>query len=106
MTEYFVDGWTLPIEYHLYSCGDPVNLAGATVTLQAYGVGDTLLTMAGSVVVTSSTGGVVEFRPSTGGADLTQARAIIRVRFKLVDSNSKVSYFPSCEPETWVVRRM
>ena len=104
MAEHFVDGWTLPIEYQLLSCGLPVNLTGATVTLQAYGVGDVALTMSGTVVVTSSTGGIVEFRPAA--ADLSQARALIRVRFKVVDSNSKVSFCPSCEAETWVVRRM
>lgn len=104
MTEYFVDGWTLPIEYQLLSCGDPINLTGATVTLRAYGVNDTLLTLGGSVVVTSSTGGKVEFRACSG--DLTQAQAELRIRFKIVDASTKVSFCPSCEAETWVIRRM
>ena len=65
---------------------------------------DTLLTMGGSVVVTSSTGGKVEFRACSG--DLTQARAEIRVRFKIVDTNTKVAFCPSCEAETWIIRRM
>ena len=104
MTEFFVDGWTLPIEYQLLSCGEPVNLTGGTVTLQAYGVGDVALTMAGTVVVTSSTGGKVEFRPAA--ADLSQARGDVLGRFKIVDASSKVSFCPSCEAEQWVVRRM
>lgn len=105
MTEFFVDGHTGVLEYQLLSCGVAQNLTGATVSLVAAGVGDVALTMTGTVVVTSATGGIVEFRPSTGGGDLTQARGPIRVRFKVVDGNSRVTYFPSEDPETWIVKR-
>ena len=104
MPEHFVEGWTTPIEYQLLSCGLAINLAGATVTLQAYGAGDVLLPLAGTVVVTSSTGGIVEFRPAA--ADLTQARGEFHVRFKILDAAGKTSFCPSCSAETWIVQRI
>jgi hypothetical protein len=60
--------------------------------------------MTGLVAVTSSTGGIVEFQPAS--SDLSQARAELRVRFKIVDGAGKVSYCPSDEAELWIVRRI
>ncbi len=105
----FVDGWTAPVSYQLFTCGPdacgPINLAAATcVALYAHGTGDVLMPIAGTVTVTDAAWGLVLFSPAS--CDLSQDHALYHIRFRIVDGLGKVSFVPQEEPETWTVRRI
>lgn len=97
-----VENWTAAIEYQLLACGAAQDLTGATVTISAWQPANVAKAFNGSVVVTSATGGKVEFRPCS--TDIVALDGNIEVRFKVVAS-SKTSYFPNAETEKWVIHR-
>lgn len=95
------EGWTERIRYRLYRDGVVMDLSGMTVTL----VGQTILgatkTFTGTVGVADPSTGVVYLDPDV--TDLLESESPLQVRWKVVDSNSKVIYFPRLSPETWTV---
>ena len=100
----FVEGWTGAIEYQLLADDVAVNLTGFTVAIQMFGAEIGPLTLGGTVVVTSSTGGKVEYRPATS-CEMKSVYSPLEVRFKVTDGAAKITYFPNAEPELWTVRR-
>ena len=100
----FVEGWTGVIEYQLLADDVAVNLTGFTVGIQTFGADQGPLSLGGTVVVTSSTGGKVEYRPATT-CELKSVYSPIQVRFKVTDGASKITYYPNAAPELWTVRR-
>lgn len=97
-----VEGWTAAIEFHLKTAGSAQDLTGATVVLSLFDREGVQVCTTGAVTLTSSTGGKLTYTPST--CDLNADRSPYSARFKVTDAGSKVSFFPSAEPDEWVVR--
>jgi len=94
-------GWTEEITYTLSDDGTAVNLSGCTVTIQAKDATGTALTFTGTVAVTDASNGVIEFSPAAG--DISTTGQPYSVRFKVVASDGKISYFPSGTGEKWTI---
>ena len=96
-----VEGWTGALPFTLLADGSAVDLTGMTVQIVLKGSDGTVCKDTSSVVtVTSSTGGLVEYAPSSSSGDLFVAsRTQYRVRFRVTDSLTKIVYFPNDEEE-------
>lgn len=94
-----VEGWTQALPFRLDADGVPVDLTGMTVAIVLKNAqGTTINASTSGITVTSATGGVVEYLPSTSG-DFYAAGTPYRVRFKVTDALSKTVYFPNVDPD-------
>lgn len=97
-----VEGWTGPLVYVLKVDGVAQDLTDMTVTLIARDAHDELLSLKGTLAVTDAESGEVTFSPASG--DIRLRTSPMRVRWKVVDENTKVVFFPNANPEDWVIR--
>jgi len=73
-----------------------------TVAIVAREADGTEISMSGSLTVTDAANGVVRFAPAAG--DIERDRATqYSVRWRVTDATSKVSFFPSADPERWII---
>lgn len=96
-----VEGWTGALPFTLRADGSPVDLTGMTVKIVLKNAAGTLVkdTTAG-ITLTGSTGGQLEYAPSTSTGDLFVAsQTPYRVRFQVTDALAKTVYFPNDEEE-------
>lgn len=96
-----VEGWTGNIDFTLLADGTAANLTGCSLEL-------ILRDRAGSQIDTSSdasiqvaASGTVRYTPDS--TDLAAAGSPYSARWKVTDGSAKVTYFPSGEPDRWVV---
>jgi hypothetical protein len=107
MSEYFVEGWTEPVDYQLKKGpkGGPVaafNASGMTVALELRDRDGVVVSEAGATDWLDATQSTVRYIPNA--ADLTYARSPMKARWK-VTSGSGISWYPRSEPEEWIVGR-
>jgi hypothetical protein len=102
MSEHFVEGWTVPIDYQLKKNGAAFNGAGMTVSLELRAKDGTVFTEAGSTGWLDAAQSQVRYTPAS--TDLTFARSPMRVRFKVV-AGTEVAFFPRGEAEEWIIGR-
>lgn len=88
-----VEGWTGPLEFQLLADGAAQNLTGMTVTMLLYKSDGTVIDTTGDITVTDAATGEVTYNPDA--ADLAATDSPLTFRFKVVDSSSKVVYFPN-----------
>jgi hypothetical protein len=100
--QYFVEGWTTPIDYQLKKNGAVFNGTGMTVVLELRDRNGAVVTEAGTTDWLDATQSTVRYLPAA--ADLTNARSPIKVRFK-VTASGQSAWFPRSEPEEWIVGR-
>lgn len=98
-----VEGWTGPVVYVLKVDGVAQDLTGMAVSMVARDAHGTVINLSGTLQVTDQSNGEVTFTPATGDVKLRVSPMLIR--FKVVDAQSKVVYFPNAEAEQWVVRK-
>ena len=107
-----VEGQTLPLDFGLKGLVfgatgyTYVDLTGSTVSTVLRDAAGTIVkdTTAG-VSVTSSTGGLVRYEPTSSSGDLfVAAQSPYTIRFRLTDSQSNVDYFPRDEADLILVR--
>lgn len=103
MAESLVSGWTEDIDYIMKTDGSALDLSGMTVAIVARKTNGTEITLSGTLTVTDATNGIVRFAPAAGDILLATATEY-RVRWKVTDATSKVSYFPNADAERWVIR--
>lgn len=95
-----VIGWTEPIDIDLLSKGaTPTGSLSGTVALVLRDRHGTQIDTTGDVSIQDADDWVVRYTPDA--ADLTPGTYTGRVK---VTSGSNVSYFPSGEPDKWIVR--
>lgn len=95
-----VEGWTGPLAFQLLAAGVPANLTGQTVTMSVRD--KALQPVTGfTVAVVSPTDGRVSVEPPAG---LLRSSSPYTVRFKVTDAQNRHVFFPSDEPDTWIVR--
>lgn len=97
-----VEGWTSPMEFTLKlatsssTSYSPMDLTGLTVAIVLKdGRGRTVNSSTTGVSVVSSTGGTVQYAPTS--SDFVAARSPYRVRFKLTDSTGRIAYHPNTD---------
>ena len=89
-----VEGWTGALPFRLEADGTPVDLTGLTVSLwmkNCYGT--QIHSSTSGITVTSSETGVVSFAPTS--SQFVAANTPYKLRFRVVDTLSKVVYFPN-----------
>lgn len=103
MTTYeVVAGWSGPIDINLLAKGATPSgtMAGMTAELVLRDAAGTAIVTAGDVTISDSTNWVVTYTPDA--TDLTPG--VYKGRIKITDASDGVVYFPSAEPDTWIVR--
>lgn len=92
-----VEGWSGALPFTLNADGLPVDLTGMTVFLVLKDCeGTTIKDTTAGITLTLSTGGQLEYAPSTSTGDLfLAARTPYTIRFRVKDALSKVVYFPN-----------
>lgn len=103
MSLFVVEGQTAPIDYQILADGSAYSLVGSTVTVVGRKHNGTAISWAGSVTVTDAAQGEVRFSPDA--ADLVAADHVYYIRFRVVRTDGKIEYFPTGEPESWVVQK-
>lgn len=103
MSLFLVEGQTAPVDYKLLADGAAYDLTGCTVTTVARTSAGAVKTLAGSTAVLVAASGTVRFSPDA--ADLVASDFMLRVRFKVTRADSKIEFFPTGEPESWVVQK-
>jgi hypothetical protein len=105
--EYFVEGWTTPIDYQLKKNDLPFDATGTTVETELRDKNGTVVAEAGSTAWLDPVLSKVRYTPSA--ADLTAARSPMKVRFK-VTAGGQVAWFPRSSnvpsgysAEEWIV---
>lgn len=96
------EGWTGPLDIDLLSQGDTPSgtMSGMSVTLVLKDVQGVAVDTSGDLAIQDSSEWIVRWSPDA--ADLTPGT--YRLRVKVTDGSSKVSYFPSGLPDTLIVR--
>lgn len=100
-----VEGWTGALPFTLNADGLPVNVTGMTVSIVLKDCEGTVVkdTTAG-ITLTLSTGGELEYAPSSSSGDLFVAsRTPYKIRFRVKDALQKVVYFPNVDEDLIVV---
>lgn len=100
MSEYFVEGWTAPIDYQLKKNHLPFDGTGMTVSLELRDKSGVVVAETGSTNWLDATQSTVRYTPAA--ADLTFAQSPMRVRFKVV-AGVEVVFFPRSEAEEWII---
>lgn len=103
MAQFLVEGQTAPVDYRLLADGVAYDLTGCTVTTIARTHAGMLKTLAGSTVVLVAASGTVRFSPDAG--DLVATDFMLHVRFKVTRADSKIEFFPTRDPESWVIQK-
>ncbi len=98
-----VEGWTGPMDFILKADGVAVDLTGCTVTLLLRDIDGTSRTLTGSVSILDGVNGKIRFSP--GVNDIGAAGNTLLARFKVVDSSTKIVYFPSGDADKWEVEQ-
>jgi hypothetical protein len=89
-----VEGWTGSLTFTLRADGDAVDITGLTVQIVLSDCHRrTVVDSSSGVTVTDSTAGTVEYAPSS--SDFSARLSPYRVRFRLIDTSSKIVYFPN-----------
>jgi|SRR4051812_39005832 hypothetical protein len=107
--EYFVEGWTTPIDYQLKKNGSPFDATGTTVDTELRDKDGNVVTEVGATAWLDPTVSKVRYTPNA--ADLTAARSPMKVRFR-VTAGGQVAWFPRSSNvpsgysvEEWIVGR-
>jgi hypothetical protein len=88
-----VEGWTGALPFRLNADGDPVNLTGTTVSIILKDCeGAVIKDSTSGVAVTSSTGGLVAYTPSS--SEFVATRSPYKVRFQVATTSARV-FFPN-----------
>lgn len=103
MSLFVVEGQTAPIHYRLLADNVAYPLVGSTVTLVARNSNGTVKTFNGTVSIVDGNSGWVSFAPDA--ADLVATDYVYHVRFRVVRADGKIEFFPTGEPELWVVQK-
>lgn len=103
MSLFLVEGQTAPVDYKLLADGAAYDLTGCTVTTIARTNAGAAKTLAGSTTVLVAASGTVRFSPDA--ADFVASDFMLRVRFKVTRADSKIEFFPTGEPESWVIQK-
>lgn len=89
-----VEGWTGALPFTLKADGTPVDLTGLIVSIVLKDAAGTVIRDSSSgITVTSSTGGQLDFSPSS--SEFLAAGTPYRVRFRVKDAQQKIVYFPN-----------
>lgn len=103
MSLFVVEGQTAPVDYKLLADGVAYDLTGCTVETVARTSSGAVKTLTGSTAVLVAASGTVRFSP--GAADFVASDFLLRVRFKVTRADSKIEFFPTGEPESWVIQK-
>lgn len=97
-----VEGWTSPIDITLLTRGEkpPNTMAGMTVDIVLEDRDGNTIETAGDVSIQDTDNWIV--RVTFDAADLIPGNYYGRI--KVIDAFGGVSYFPSGEPDIWVVK--
>ena len=90
-----VAGWTGGLAFTLKADGSAVNLTGCTVSAVLRDCNGTAVDTTGDVTVTGTTSGQVTYTPDA--ADFSTSGQPFRLRFKVVDQTSAITYYPNDE---------
>ena len=99
-----VEGWTQDLEFQLKSDGVAVDLTGiltANVTLILTNADGTSVTTTSDISISDATNGKVKYSPDAG--DLLAVNSPLSARFKVIDADGKIVFFPSAAPDKWTV---
>jgi hypothetical protein len=89
-----VEGWTGALPFTLKADGSPVDLTGLVVSIVLKDAAGTVIKdSTAGVTVTGSTGGQVEYGPSS--SDFVASGSPYRVRFRVRDAQQKAVFFPN-----------
>ncbi len=89
-----VEGWTGALPFTLKADEVAVDVTGMTVYIVLKNNrGVTVKDSTDGITVTSSTGGLVQYAPSS--SDFTAVRSPYRIRFRVKDALNKIVYFPN-----------
>lgn len=103
MSLFLVEGQTAPVDYKLLADGVAYDLSGCTVATIARTSAGAAKTLAGTTAVLVAASGTVRFSPDA--ADFVAADFTLQVRFKVTRADSKIEFFPTGQPESWVIQK-
>ena len=100
-----VEGWTDALPLRCDADGVPVDLTGLKVSVVLKDcLSRVIHDSTSKVTVTDSTGGVVEYAPSS--SDFVAAHTPYRIRVRVMDALGKVAYFPNEDEDVIKVNRV
>lgn len=103
MSLFIVEGQTAPVDYRILADGVAYDLSGCTVSTVARTHAGATKVLAGSTAVLVAASGTVRFSPDA--ADFVASDFMLRVRFRVTRADSKIEFFPTGEPESWVIQK-
>lgn len=103
MSLFVVEGQTAPVDYRLLADGVAYDLSGCTVATVARTNAGAAKVLAGSTSILVPASGTVRFSPDA--LDFVASDFILRIRFRVTRADSKIEFFPTGEPETWVIQK-
>ena len=103
MSLFLVEGQTAPVDYKLLADGAAYDLTGCTVAITARTRVGAVKTLAGTMAVLVEASGTVRFSPDA--ADFVAADFTLQVRFKVTRADGKIEFFPTGQPEFWVIQK-
>jgi hypothetical protein len=99
-----VIGWTAPIDIVLLSKGQTPSgtMVGMTAALILQDQTGTILPTTSDVTIPDTSQWIVRYTPDS--ADLIEGT--YRGRVRVTDGSGGIAFFPSGEPDTWIVRKV